>query len=76
MMEQWLAQHEKTDAMVVNLDRDHFFTPADFFFMPLLSNSFASDPHMGWALAQLDMKTSGVSSVARLMPLPKTSGTT
>ncbi|MDD5021614.1 MAG: ElyC/SanA/YdcF family protein [Endomicrobiaceae bacterium] len=64
MMEQWLAQHNKEDAMVVNLDRDHFFYPTDFFFMPLLSNSFASDPKMGWALAQLDMKTAGVSMVA------------
>jgi hypothetical protein len=63
-MSKFLSENGKDDAMIVNLDRDHFFFPSHFFFLPILSSQFADDPNMGWALAQLDMKTAGVSPVA------------
>ncbi|MDO8580684.1 MAG: hypothetical protein Q7S13_04320, partial [Candidatus Omnitrophota bacterium] len=63
-IEQFLLERGKTDAVIFNLDRDHFFYPSDLFLLPLVAQQMTEDQRLGMLSLRMFVKTGYVSPVA------------
>ncbi|MDP8264870.1 MAG: hypothetical protein P9M12_05260, partial [Candidatus Aceula lacicola] len=63
-IEQFLLDQKRDDATIVNLDRDHFFFPADFFFLPVLTQLFEDNKKLGGLTIPLSVAVDYVSNTA------------
>ncbi|MDD5044590.1 MAG: glycogen/starch synthase, partial [Candidatus Omnitrophica bacterium] len=63
-IEQFLLETNKTDAVIVNLDRDHFFFPSEYFLLPFIAQRFTKENRLGWLALRLTDRVGGVSNAA------------
>ncbi|MFA5369779.1 MAG: DUF1868 domain-containing protein, partial [Candidatus Omnitrophota bacterium] len=60
-IEKFLLARGKSDAVIVNLDRDHFFYPSEYFMLPFVAQRFTSEDKLGYLTTRLTMRTGYVA---------------
>ena len=68
-IDSYLEEIGKTDAMILNADRDHFFYPIETFLMPLVAQQFVEDDFKAWG--SMVLKISGLSNVISPVSEPR-----